>query len=253
LNYLFLFDLSPSKRYIFYDRHGKDGIELYSVGIALNKTYLFNNDIFFKEHTWIHIDKNNPDFDIINSWKPGSAEKYLTFMAQLAESGLHRILIVDERASQIAYKDALHPKQWGNTIKDNKYFWEAASGQVFIADSMKIGSEEILNNQNITTPIISIVFNGSGITITSDIIGTIPFDTLIIHRTMFDKLYKDTNFKTHWEALNSMFPNILIDTGGGTLEYNMNIMKRIRKISFTNVHKLLLNGNLAKNCLTKYL
>lgn len=243
------------KRYIFYDRHGRNGICLYEESDS-NETYLFNNDDFFKEHAWIHIDKNNPDFDIINSWKPGSTENNLSFMAQLAESGLHRILVVDERASQIANKNALHSNQWGSILKldDRKYFWEAAAGQVFIANSMKIGNEEILDNSNITVPNISIVFNGSEATIISDIIGDIPFDTLIIHRTMFDKLFKNENFKSHWKTLNSMFPNILIDTGGGTLEYDdPNVMKRIKKISFTNVHKLLLNGNLAKNCLTKYL
>jgi hypothetical protein len=250
-----------SKRYIFYDRHGTYGINHYQSENSEKKN-LFSNKSFFSEHSWIHLDKNNLDFDIINSWTPGSIEDDLCFMAQLAESGMHRILIVDERATQIGNKDALHSNQWGDEISDQwgdeisktgkQYFMEAAAGGVYIADSFLIDNTEILHDT--VKPLFQITSVNSGIEITSDIIDSVTFDTLIIHRTIFGKLYEKRNFKElHWKNIGEKFPNILICTGGGTLDYDDVVMKRIRKISYTTVHKLLLNGNLAKNCLTKYL
>lgn len=244
-------------RYIFYDRHGTTGIKTYQNSHGV---FFFNNADFFLKHSWMGIEKNNLDFDIINSSKFSNKEQYLASMAQWVESGLHRILIVDERALEVAYSE-IRNDQWGYSIQRKKsYIWQAAVGQVFIASSFSISSKmkeerikEYLSDKqdisfSISTEAISISFklqSGKQLKLSE-------FDTLIIHRTMFDKIYQDSKFDTYWGLLDKTFPNIIIDTGGGKIDYQSKVMNRVRKISYLSLYKLLLNGNLAKKCLTNY-
>ncbi|MDD2261645.1 MAG: class I SAM-dependent methyltransferase [Clostridia bacterium] len=249
-NTIQLNQMDSNYRYIFYDRHGITGIRTYQTEEGV---YDFENKEFFDKHSWIHIDKNNPDFDIINSSSYLTKERFMISMGQWIECALHRILVVDERATQIACKNSEH-SNWGASIMNNdSYSCEAAAGQVFIADSFIIkDSVNYLGESESNN--ISLNVSEAQIEISIFDKKMDYFDTLIIHRTMFDKLYQDKNFDKYWELLTEKFPNIIIDTGGGQIDYQPHeIMKRIRKISYSIVHRLLLNGNIAKYSLTNYL
>jgi hypothetical protein len=82
------------KQHIFFDRHGA------IIGTnGFTKSFVKDNGNGNKgkNHCWILIDKNNTDFDYITRYDLTNAD---LLAYELAEAGLLRILVIDERASE---------------------------------------------------------------------------------------------------------------------------------------------------------
>lgn len=275
------------------ERYGSKGAQLnknltYSFNLGSNSTTVFEDEdsfeVFYDRHgsfrdnisanlhkknisrlAWEHFDKNNPDFDLINNDKLKCPE--ISF-SKLIESGIHKILIIDERAREAGLKSMGYFTYLGEDDEDesgenNPFLRFAMAARVFIADSLLINNEEVLYDTgerktnrmekffqvNLTSkPKKLICFNGklkSRHSIKSAEIFS-KFDTLIIHRTMLSKINDNGLFNT----LDENFPNIIITTGGGTLKYKPMIMNRTRMLPYAVVKQYLLNGAIAKNCIT---
>ena len=240
---------------VFYDRHGnfRDNINA-----NLHKKSLL-------QLSWEYFDKNNPDSDLIHNDQLNYPE--ISF-SKLLESGIHKILVIDERAREEGLKSMSHLTYLGEDDADesgenNPYLRFAMAARVYIADSFLIDGEEVLYETGATLskglekffqvslksePKKQLCFNGrlkSRIDQTSlDVFS--KFDTLIIHRTMLSKV----DAKGLFSILGENFPNIIITTGGGTLKYEPEIMNRTRMLPYAAVKKYLLNGAIAKNCIT---
>ncbi|MEA2173825.1 MAG: hypothetical protein QOD00_1417 [Blastocatellia bacterium] len=76
------------KHHIFYDRHGVMIDDRFQESFAWGE----------KKHCWILIDKNNPDLDYISRYNLASHAGLLPY--ELAEAGMLRVLVVDERAAE---------------------------------------------------------------------------------------------------------------------------------------------------------
>ncbi|MGB8510188.1 MAG: hypothetical protein WCD76_17545 [Pyrinomonadaceae bacterium] len=76
------------KHHIFYDRHGVMIDDHFKESFAWGE----------KKHCWILIDKNNPDLDYISRYNLASHAGLLPY--ELAEAGMLRVLVVDERAAE---------------------------------------------------------------------------------------------------------------------------------------------------------
>lgn len=216
---------------VIFDRHGK----LLDQGMTnLNTPYF-----------WEYFDKNNPDFDLIMT--DDLAQPFIS-IARLIESGLHNVLVIDERAREKAltsYKPDFAGKNTYNG--DILYFHYAKAARVFIADSLLVNGKEELFTPDSETPEhkLEVKFDGESIYILGDNLPA-AYDSLIIHRTMLTKIEKE-----YWDVIDKTFPNIYVTTGGGTLNYETRIMKRIKLLPFSILNIFVLSGRIAKNSLIK--
>ena len=239
---------------VFYDRHGRLRDH---INANLHKKSLL-------QLSWEQIDKNNPDFDLIHNDKLKFPE--ISF-SRLIESGIHKILVIDERAREAGLKITKSSPYLGMDYDEktnNPYLRFAMAARVFIADSFLINDEEVLFDTGEISPSEDsskffqvklkskpekqLSFNGqlsdrpdfNSLNIFS------KFDTLIIHRTMLSKV----EAKDLFDILDQNFPNIIITTGGGTLKYEPEIMNRSKMLPYAAVKKCLLNGAIAKNSIS---
>lgn len=249
------------KTYIFYDRHGKRGFDSFQVNCSEDGKNPLND---FKNFSWIYLDKNNPDFDRIylDKLKAPSCS-----FSKLTESGLHRILVIDERAREYALNKSNHTSTPRiSTNKDMNFLEESLLARIYIADSCILNGTEILYMSKIQTDncsFMQIVLSEKNLEFNSIFFpkdkyvynglcpNNNPFDTLIIHRTILNKIFDDKeNGENIFSMLSDKFPNILVTTGGGTLSYKKDVMNRIKTVPFFSIKKSLLNGCIAKNLLT---
>jgi hypothetical protein len=240
-------EIDKDKSYfeVFFDRHGK------LIG-RINEVY--GDD--YSRLSWMYFDKNNADFDVISTDELRIPE--ISFF-KLIEAGVHKVLIIDERARESGLKD--QKGDWlGKTGKKMKqYLLFGASARVVIADSLMVDDNEILFSEpqelnmhsekfisvRLSSKLKTIGFEGRFKERIWKETNTVfdKFDTLIIHRTMLARIEK---YDGLFEVLSDCFPNIIITTGGGTLTFSEKITQRTKMLPFTVVKRLLLNGSMSK-------
>lgn len=224
--------------YIIYDRHGASCFGDMNRRLQMYNWYKHvasNRD----KISWIFFDKSNIDFDFLNNITFNNPKEEFS---KLTEAGLHRILVIDERIREFVLINKL--KKAAPEFISNKLIEVTEIGGVKIATGLQINNEEILykSNDRIQNPdVISFYLQEN---VWDDNLGEINYNTLIIHRTMIDKILKNEGL---FDYLSKKFSNILICTGGGTLSFNSDIMARIRKISYFALAKCFSTGGVAKN------
>jgi hypothetical protein len=187
----------------------------------------------------------------------------LLSFSKLVETGIHKILVIDERIRETAWKESI--STYESIPMSNEQFWidsnpstrslvfhHGLSAGLIIADSFKIDNNEVLfEGQNGGDEnIFEVQIKNRGINFMGVYKNVFDnkFDTLIIHRTMLDKLL-DKN-RAYFTLLSENFPNIIVCTGGGTLSYDQEISARIKKISFFALKQLIKDKGIAKNAIT---
>lgn len=130
------------KEHIFFDRHG-------AIIRGFEKSFVKN-----KNHCWILIDKNNPDFDYISRFNLNTNAGLLPH--ELAEAGLLKILVIDERIAELSSRiekdtelSKLTSSQYGftklNIEKDNLTLFDIAwAAKIYIATHL---NEKPLKNE----------------------------------------------------------------------------------------------------------
>lgn len=82
------------RRHIFFDRHGAIMGERRD---SFDNSFVRDTKGSGRDHCWILIDKNNTDFDYISRYDLTQPE---LLPCELAEAGLLRVLVIDERAAE---------------------------------------------------------------------------------------------------------------------------------------------------------
>jgi hypothetical protein len=257
-------EYDSNKNFIIYDRHGTFGFNSF-------KSRGSNPLEKKKNYSWVYLDKNNPDFDKIYLDK---LETPVLSFSKLIESGLHRILVIDERAREsaltksklVSNQHKKSPRILSNQADKMLFGEEALNGRIYITDSCKLNDIEILYDSKIQvneSSNMQIELSNAALKFTSSFfpeynngqndlsVHNACFDTLIIHRTILNKILDDKQSgRSIFDLFSNKFPNIIVTTGGGTISYPGEVMNRIKTVPFFTIHKSILNGSIAKNLLT---
>ncbi|MFW5983473.1 MAG: hypothetical protein ACOCQ4_03145, partial [bacterium] len=244
--------------HVFFDRHGKKARDKFKETIEDPDKKRFTKNTQEFKYSWIYIDKNNKDFDTLAT----NDLKYpIVSFAKSASNALNKILIIDERAMELAL-NTVDSKE--SVIASKKLYGierniqnQCLAARVIIPNRFRyedidIKKDDRINEhrlcailddkKGIQAKLIYKVNNDKEVVVEFD---TLKFDTLIIHRTILSKILEkdDQVFK----IIQEQFPHILVCTGGGDVTYNDSIMSRITRISYSSVHKYFLKGRVMKN------
>ncbi len=104
---------------VFFDRHGN-----LIAKFSTNKSFVDTN------HSWILIDKNNPDFDYISRYDIENKSNLLAY--ELEEAGLLKVLVIDERVAEQSVRtisDTDQASKLGEEKRSDFWKWEKQNGK----------------------------------------------------------------------------------------------------------------------------
>ncbi|MFN8278264.1 MAG: hypothetical protein U0T84_12345 [Chitinophagales bacterium] len=264
---------------VFFDRHG--GL----IGkFSKEKSFVDTN------HSWILIDKNNPDFDYISRYDIENKTNLLAY--ELEEAGLLKVLVIDERVAEQSVRTINDTDQASKLREEQRsdfWKWEKQNGKfnltlfdlawasnVFLATHL--GEVELKQKINEKTEhCLKVKFNKGNIELETNIpshsacrknqkwndkktgneissskIETISIkpDVMIIHRTKLKELLT-ANSNFVKELLNKNEGiNLVVTTGSGTTH---GIEGDYKILPFGTLSKLILGKRINKLQLSKTL
>lgn len=263
----------------FFDRHG--GL----IGkFSKEKSFVSTN------HSWILIDKNNPDFDYISRYDIENKANLLAY--ELEEAGLLKVLVIDERIAEQSVRTISDTDQAVKLREDQRIdFWKwkkqntkfnltlfdlAWAANVFLATHLN--EEELKQKINKQTEhYLKVKFNNGAIELETNIPShaayrenqkwhdkktdneisnsqnetiSIKPDVMIIHRTKLKELLT-TNSNFVKELMNKNGElNLVVTTGSGTTH---GIEGDYKILPFAILSKLILGKRINKLQLSKTL
>ena len=264
---------------VFFDRHG--GL----IGkFSKEKSFVDTN------HSWILIDKNNPDFDYISRYDIENKTNLLAY--ELEEAGLLKVLVIDERVAEQSVRTINDTDQASKLREEQRsdfWKWEKQNGKfnltlfdlawasnVFLATHLgEVELKQKINEQ--TEHCLKVKFNKGNIELETNIpshsacrknqkwndkktgneissskIETISIkpDVMIIHRTKLKELLT-ANSNFVKELLNKNEGiNLVVTTGSGTTH---GIEGDYKILPFGTLSKLILGKRINKLQLSKTL
>ena len=208
----------------------------------------FENEALYNDPSWFHeaIEKNNNDFDFLWSLFQKNDLHYLCknfFHYDIAETGLLKILVLDERISELSnYSHFNYPpnalKFHGFSADKNDFFKKqveltfieaATAANFYIATSINNSPIKGINyplnySFNYDNNSISLISNNPADVAKSknleegyvNLLDSLEFDVLIIHRTYLEEIIKYS--AVLFNHLKKIFPMIYVSTGGGNID-----------------------------------
>jgi hypothetical protein len=206
---------------IFYDHHGN----------GLSKCNIQGAQLFGDNATYFQFDKSSNDFATL-FYPPNNSEQKDLLIYRMAEAGLCRILIADERIiDDMEDFDTQADKISDKSIKRGDYMLKAdlmnASGVFYVN---KVGDKIIKSGNNVMDNVVieDVAYNIKPFKDTLK-----GWDFVILHRTYIP----DTEEKRaiFFKSISKQVPHIIITSGGGK-PHSMTHKVRFVPFSSINVH-----------------
>ncbi|MBP6059274.1 MAG: coproporphyrinogen III oxidase family protein [Candidatus Saccharicenans sp.] len=240
--------------HIYYDRHG-------AIFQGIDRQFSFGSD------SYNLLDKLNKDFSLIFAANP---LKQKTLIYELIESGLLRILIIDERLAersveQVNDTDAnlLHNKVYqGNKVPR---LWHIASAaNIYICTHFGCNEtnisplhansyeREIRKTQDSIAPVPKLTFkyNNGKVNVSYQIqedngnsTELKNIDMLVIHQGITDKRLNGVSADKFFDNISSFIPWVIIESGRGIPP---NLPKYIKFLPYSIIDDLISNKRIAK-------
>ncbi|GAB3507389.1 hypothetical protein [Emticicia fontis] len=266
--------LSDNYPKVFYDHHGG----------GLSNAGLPANHSFISSSAYVPFGKNSLDLALV---RHAHSKPFWTLPYQLAEAGLARVLIIDERILDIAaerferseiYPLAAIGKFWYGCYTESLTKFDEETTKVHNLDSYWASNIAVTSHLN-EVPIKKNVLDGPEdhwvkinvgedqctTTLNFDLlhekpctltdvedISKLPYDVVVIHRTFLnkeslDRYWQGQSSEAVLEKLNRCFPFVFITSGGGDV---ITYKGDFKFISFNNIlHCLVSPENIGKQTL----